>query len=128
SDFRELWLADKLYMNGRLAKFYNASLPADAQFQPVSVDPEERAGVLTHPYLMASFAYLDSSSPIHRGVLIARNLLGRALRPPPQAFVPIPAQLHPKLTTRPRVALQTRPAACMSCPDMINPLGFTLVK
>lgn len=128
SDFRELLLTDKIVLNGRLAKLYGVNLPAAAPFQPVSLDPSERAGVLTHPYLLSSFAYIDGSSPIHRGVLIARSLLGRTLQPPPQAFVPIPASLHPNLTTRQRVALQTKPPACMSCHSMINPLGFTLEK
>jgi mono/diheme cytochrome c family protein len=128
SDFRELLLTDKVFLNGRLAKLYGANLPPDAPFQLVSLDPAERAGLLTHPYLMASFAYLDASSPIHRGVLVARSLLGRTLQPPPEAFTPLSAELHPKLTTRQRVALQTKPAACASCHNMINPLGFTLEK
>jgi hypothetical protein len=59
-------------------------------------------------------------------VLIARNLLGRSLNPPPEAFTPLPADLHPKLTTRQRVALQTKPSACSTCHNMINPLGFSL--
>jgi mono/diheme cytochrome c family protein len=128
SDFRDLLLSDRLYLNGRLAKLYGANLPPDAPFQRVSLDTGERAGVLTHPYLMASFAYLQTSSPIHRGVLIARNLLGRTLQPPPQAFTPLPVEFHPNLTTRQRVALQTQPATCMTCHGMINPLGFTLEK
>ncbi len=128
SDFRELLLTDRVFLNGRLAKTYGANMPPEAPFQFVLYQPAERAGVLTHPYLLASFAYLDASSPIHRGVLIARNLLGRMLQPPPEAFTPTPASLHPKLTTRQRVALQTRPPACMSCHNMINPLGFTLEK
>lgn len=90
------------------------------------MDYGRRAGILTHPYLLASFAYIDNSSPIHRGVLIARNVLGRTLMPPPDAFVPLEANLHPKLTTRQRVAMQTQPAACSSCHNLINPLGFSL--
>ena len=43
SDFRKLLLADDLYLNGRLAKFYGADLPADADFQKVKLDPK-RAG------------------------------------------------------------------------------------
>jgi mono/diheme cytochrome c family protein len=128
SDFRELMLTDKLYLNGRLAKLYGVALPADAPFQPVSLDPAERSGVLTHPYVMASFAYVDGSSPIHRGVLVARNMLGRTLQPPPAAFVPLAAALHPDLTTRQRVAMQTRPAACSGCHGLINPLGFTMER
>lgn len=128
SDFRDLLMSDKVFLNGRLAKLYGVNLPADAPFEPVPLDSLERAGVLTQPYVMASFAYVDTTSPIHRGVLIARNMLGRMLRPPPEAFTPLPAEKHPKLTTRQRVALQTQPAACQGCHGMINPLGFSLER
>jgi Protein of unknown function (DUF1592)/Protein of unknown function (DUF1588)/PA14 domain/Protein of unknown function (DUF1595) len=126
SDFRRLLLADDLYLNGRLAKFYGADLPADAAFQKVKLNPKERAGVLTHPYLLAAFAHTAATSPIHRGVLIARGVLGVTLRPPPEAFTPLAESAHPDLTTRARVALQTKGESCQSCHSVINPLGFTL--
>src|SRR5579875_2975945 len=126
SDFRQLFLADYLYLNGRLARLYGVDLPADAAFQKVSPKSGERAGILTHPYLMATFAYTATSSPIHRGVFLARSVLGRALLPPPEAFTPLPPELHPQLTTRERIDLQTKPHACQTCHGMINPLGFTL--
>lgn len=126
SDFRRLLLGDFLYLNGRLARFYGADLPADAPFQKVALEPSARAGILTHPYLMAAFAYTGSSSPIHRGVFISRSLLGRALRPPPEAVTPLAPDLHPGLTTRERVTLQTSPVSCTTCHGMINPLGFGL--
>jgi cytochrome c553 len=126
SDFRQLLLAESLYVNGRLAHYYGADLPADAPFQKVSMVPGERAGVLTHPYLLATFAYTSTTSPIHRGVFLARNVLALSLRPPPEAFTPLPPSLHPDLTTRERVALQTKPQSCQSCHGVINPLGFTL--
>jgi mono/diheme cytochrome c family protein len=126
SDFRRLLLADDVYLNGRLAKFYGLDLPADAPFQKAKLNPEQRAGVLTHPYLMAAFSYTASSSPIHRGVFLTRNVLGVSLRPPPEAFIPLAEDLHPKLTTRERVTLQTKPGSCQTCHGVINPLGFTL--
>ena len=46
SDYRQLLLADSLYLNGRLAKFYGAGLPEDAPFQKITLEPSERAGVL----------------------------------------------------------------------------------
>ena len=128
SDFRELLLANRVPVNGRLAKQYGLEMSADAPFQPVEMDLGERAGVVTHPYLLASFAYLQHSSPIHRGVMIARGLLGRTLRPPPVAVAPVASTLHPNLTTRQRVELQTKPAACSGCHGLINPLGYTLEK
>jgi hypothetical protein len=126
ADFRTLLLADEVYLNGRLAEFYGAE-PSDCdEFVKVKLDDGRRAGVLTHPYVMARFAYSSESSPIHRGVFLARGILGQSLRPPPEAFTPLAPDLHPDLTTRERVALQTRSAACMGCHRIINPLGFTM--
>jgi hypothetical protein len=126
SDFRQLLLAENLPLNGRLAPLYGAELAPDAQFQSVSLKSGERAGLLSHPYLLAAFAYTESSSPIHRGVFVSRSLLGRSLKPPPEAVAPLDAGVHAELTTRERVALQTNSDSCMSCHAMINPLGFTL--
>ncbi len=126
SDFRNLLLSDEVYLNGRLAKFYGAELPVDAPFSKVKLDPGRRAGVLTHPYLMTSFSHDAESSPIHRGVFLARGVLGVSLRPPPEAVAPLAPSLHPSLTTRERVVMQTKANACMSCHSVINPLGFTL--
>jgi hypothetical protein len=126
SDYRQLLRADHLYLNGRLAKLYGGNLPADALFQKMSFKTGGRSGVLTHPYLMANLSYTATSSPIHRGVFLARNVLGVTLRQPPDAFTPLPAELHPKLNTRERITLQTSPKDCKSCHGIINPLGFTL--
>jgi len=128
SSYRDLMLSPTQYLNGRLAKVYGQNLPADAPFQPVQMDPGQRMGVLGNPYLLSRFAYLENSSPIHRGVLIIRSMLGRTLLPPPAAFTPLSPSLHPNLTTRERVSLQTKPAACSGCHNQINPLGFTLEK
>lgn len=126
SDFRQLLLADYLYLNGRLAKRYGIDMAPDSPFRKVKLEPQARAGVLTHPYLLASFAYTAASSPIHRGVFVSRSVLGRSLRPPPEAVAPLAPELHASLTTRERVLLQTSPKACTACHGMINPLGFGL--
>lgn len=126
SDFRQLLQADYLFLNGRLAKFYGVDLPGDAPFQKVGIESHPRAGVLSHPFLLTGFAYHSTSSPIHRGVFIARSLLGRSLKPPPEAVAPLSPDLHADLTTRERVILQTSPNACQTCHTMINPLGFSL--
>jgi len=126
ADFRQLLLTDSMYLNGRLAAFYGADLPADAPFQQVAFEADRRSGVLSHPFLMSGFAYHSTSSPIHRGVFIARSILGRRLKPPAEAVTPLAPELHPDLTTRDRIQLQTSPASCITCHAMINPLGFPL--
>jgi cytochrome c553 len=126
SDFRKLLLADYVYLNSSLAPLYGVEVPPEAGWSRVVLNTGNRAGVLTHPYLLATFAYAGESSPIHRGVFLARGIMGVTLRPPQDAFTPFAADLHPTLTTRERVALQTKPAACITCHGVINPLGFTL--
>lgn len=126
ADFHRLLTDDQIYMNGRLAALYGASLPADAPFQKVKLEGEPRAGVVTHPLVLANYAYSQFSSPIHRGVWLSRGVLGRFLMPPPEASAPFAADAHPGMTTRERAALQTSSQACMVCHNLINPLGFPL--
>jgi hypothetical protein len=57
-----------------------------------------------------------------------RKVFGQTLKPPPVAIAPVAASLHPELTTRERVTLQTEAPACMTCHHMINPLGFSLER
>ena len=131
SDFRELLRADYLMLNRSLAEIY---APEFAQAQGDRLGNQfvkvpcgaDRSGVITHPYLMSTFAYHGSSSPIHRGLFLARNILGRAIKAPPEAITPIAPELHAGLSTRERVNLQTSPAFCQSCHSMINSLGFGL--
>jgi cytochrome c553 len=126
ADFRQLFLADETYLNGRLAKFYGVDLPPDAPFRKVTWETNRRAGIVTHPYLLSELAYMAETSPIHRGVFLGRGLLGINIKPPMEAFTPLAPDLHPGLTTRERVLLQTKPQACSSCHSIMNPLGFAL--
>ena len=125
-DFRHLFTDDEVYLNGRLGPFYGVKLPADASFRRVRLDDGRRAGVLSHPYMASVLSYAGATSPIHRGVFLARSVMGNVLKPPQEAVAPLSPNLHPDLTTRQRVALQTSSVACQTCHTMINPLGFSL--
>ncbi len=130
SDFRQLFLADWTYTTPRLEKYYGAAWKSQgaksAELTRSVPDSAHRLGLLTHPYLMSGLAYQDSTSPVHRGVFLIRYMLGRTLRPPNEAFTPLSPDLHPDLTTRQRVALQTSPESCQVCHLKINGLGFAL--
>ena len=126
SDFRRLFTDDEVYLNGRLGPLYGAKLRADAAFRRVRLDDGRRAGVLSHPYMASVLSYAAATSPIHRGVFLARSVMGNVLKPPQEAVTPLAPDLHPDLSTRERVALQTSSVACQTCHTMINPLGFAL--
>jgi hypothetical protein len=126
SDFRQLLLDDRLVVNPRLAKFYGVTPPDGDRFEPVKFDSAQRAGIFTHPYLLSAFSYHRATSPIHRGVFLTRNVLGRFLKPPPVAVAFLDEKFDPSLTMREKVTELTKNANCMGCHATINPLGFTL--
>lgn len=125
SDYRELLKADYLLLNERLGRFYGQPVKGE-EFQRVSFDPKQRAGVVTHPYLLSSLAYSKQTSPIHRGVFLTRNIVGMSLKPPQMAVSFDESHFDPKLTMREKITELTKNSSCMSCHGVINPLGFSL--
>ncbi|MCO6459009.1 MAG: DUF1588 domain-containing protein [Pirellulaceae bacterium] len=130
SDYRQLFLADWNYTTPRMSEYYGQGWqPREGEtggLTRTATGGDGQFGLLSHPYLMSGLAYQDSTSPIHRGVFLIRYLLGRTIRPPADAFAPLSPDLHPDLTTRERVELQTSPESCQVCHTKINGLGFTL--
>ena len=132
SDFRQLLQADWMFTNDRMASFYGkAWRPLEGEekasgWQHSVSNAAQHVGVLTHPLLLSELAYHRTSSPIHRGVFLTRHIFGRVLRPPNAAFSPINPHLHPDLTTRERVELQTGSVGCQLCHSKINAVGFSL--
>ncbi|GAB5405375.1 MAG: PA14 domain-containing protein [Aureliella sp.] len=130
-DYRKLFTAGWGYSTQRMGTVLGdpwkptADAEGDDLLYKTEADKTLR-GVLTHPFLLSGLAYFDGTSPIHRGVFLIRHVLGRTLRPPSDAFTPLSPDLHPMLTTRERVALQTSPESCQVCHSKINALGFAL--
>ncbi|NRB72895.1 MAG: DUF1592 domain-containing protein [Verrucomicrobiales bacterium] len=125
SSYRDLMLANYLFLNERLSKLYG-SKQVKGGFQKVTLDPKVRAGVVTHPLLLSSLAYHNNTSPIHRGVFLTRNIVGMTLKSPPMANEFKEGKFNPNFTMRQKVTEMTRDKACMSCHVTINPLGFSL--
>ena len=140
SDYRQLLLSDEIHLNASLRRYYGvesarslhggaaggSTNAVDDAFVPVRFDPEQRAGVLTHPFLLSAHSYYRSSSPIHRGVFLTRKVLGRFLKPPPMAIEFMDDRFDPSLTMREKVTQLTEKPQCMACHATINPLGFSL--
>ena len=131
-DFGRLMTSTEMWVNRPLAEMYagqgesEGGFDDDTEWAKVWMGEGQRAGLLTHPYLMAGFSYDAETSPVHRGVFLSRSILGRLLKPPPIAVAPTAPELAPHLSQRERVAKQTEAIACQTCHGMINPLGFSL--
>ncbi len=126
SDYRQLFLFDKIYVNTRIAQFYGIDADTDGIFVKTDFESDRRCGILTHPYVMTGLSYYKNTSPIHRGVFVAKSLLGRTLKAPPIDVDPLDEDFDPTMTTRERVAHQTKDVNCKGCHSVINPLGFSL--
>ena len=131
SDYRDLLGADFLYLDDRLAELYGDALEPEPEgsvfeFQKYRVDPNRRSGILTHPYLLSALAYHNQTSPIHRGVFLTRNIIGRGLRAPPIAVAFKDDEFPEDATMREKITQLTSDSACASCHSVINPLGFAL--
>ena len=133
SDYRELLTSNDLLLNARLKPLYADSEPAaetlgsnDTSFFPLELPDQNRSGVLTHPYLLSAFAYHNQTSPIHRGVFLTKNIVGRGLNSPPDAVAFKDDEFDENLTMREKVTQLTSSKTCMSCHSIINPLGFAL--
>ncbi len=86
--------------------------------------PEERAGVLTHPSVLAATSTFDSTSPVRRGAFVLEQILCEELPPPPPELMVSPPPLDPDATTRQRWEQHSSDPSCSGCHTLLDPIGF----
>jgi hypothetical protein len=121
-----LFSGQSYYLDGGLRAFYG--LPGDhasPSLTATEMPNEGRAGILTHPGLMALLARPGETNPISRGLFIRRTVMCQDLPPPPANLV-IP-QLPPvsaTVSTRERLDRHAAVQQCAVCHDVIDPPGY----
>lgn len=90
----------------------------------IALPTAQRAGLLTHPAVMAKFAHAAQTSPVSRGVYVRNRYLCQHLPPPPPDVDDAEPELDPNATTKERFALHSVHPACQSCHNLIDPIGF----
>ncbi len=119
-----LLTADYTYVDASVAKLYGLSGITSASPVKVQLDPSQRAGLLTHPSLLAIFSYGDMTSPVHRGKFIRERFLCDDLpSPPPDAPLVVP-DVGPGATTRERFAAHQNESYCRGCHQFMDPIGL----
>ena len=111
-------------LNAELATLYGVAGVSGSELSRASLDPAQRAGVLTQASFLAAKAGPDQSSPIHRGVFVREQILCQPLPPPPPEANAMPPQLDAKMTTKERFAAHRADPACASCHNLIDSIGF----
>lgn len=110
------------YLNGSLASYYGIGGVSGEQFQKVATDAR-RGGVLHMGAINTTLATVKESHPIHRGLLVRRNLLCQEFAPPPPNVGEV-EPLDPNKPTRQRFAAHTNNENCQSCHQYIDNIGF----
>jgi len=110
------------FLNGTLANYYGIAGVTGDQFQKVTT-PVQRGGILQMGIINTNLANASGSHPIHRGLLVRRNLLCQEFAPPPPNIGEV-EPLNPLKPTRERFAAHTSNPNCQSCHQYIDNIGF----
>lgn len=118
-----LFTADYSWPDPRSAVLYGITPPAEQTRMQL---PDERAGLLTQPSVLAVTSTFDTTSPVLRGVFVLEHVLCQELPPPPPGLMISPPPPDPEATTRERWEQHSSDPTCAGCHSQIDPIGFTL--
>jgi hypothetical protein len=124
----DLLKSDHAWLNERLAKHYGIPHVYGPRFRRVALEPgSERGGLLRQGSILLVTSYATRTSPVLRGKWVLENLLGTPPPPPPPN---VPAldddMISETLPVRVRLLKHRANAACASCHNLIDPVGFAL--
>jgi hypothetical protein len=110
-------------VNGPLASLYGMNA-GGADWKKVTLDPKQRAGLLTQAAFLTAHGSIDGSSPIRRGLAVRERILcAEVPQPPPGADQNIPP-LTPSQTTRQRFDKHRSVPSCAACHALMDKLGY----
>jgi hypothetical protein len=124
----DLLTADHTFLNERLAQHYGISSVRGAQFRRVTLEDENRYGLLGKGAVLLITSYGNRTSPVVRGAWVLDKLKGTPPTPPPpnvETDLSTPAGEQPK-TMRAMLEQHRANPTCNACHGVIEPHGLTL--
>lgn len=112
------------YGDAGIATFYGVPAPMGRRIAKLALDPNQRAGLLTQPGVLALLAKPNQTSPVLRGAFVRQQILCEELAPPPPNLDIKPPDLDPALTTRERFAAHAVDPFCAGCHKLMDPIGL----
>ena len=128
SSVLELLKTDHTFLNERLAKHYGVPHIYGSAFRRVELPAEaHRGGILRQGSVLTVTSYATRTSPVLRGNWVLASLLASPA-PPPPANVPNLKEntVASSLPMRERLSQHRANAACASCHNLMDPIGFAL--
>lgn len=118
---------DRTWLDERLAAHYGIPHIHGSRFREVSLAPEwQRGGLLRQGSIQTVTSYATRTSPVIRGHWILKNLLASDPPPPPPDVPALDGVISESLPIRERLAKHREMAACASCHNLMDPVGFSL--
>lgn len=120
--------SDFTFLNQRLAKHYGIPNVIGSHFRKVDLPSHSvRGGILRHGSILTVTSYATRTSPTIRGNWILENIIGTPPPPPPPNIPALKDQQETEgKSLRERLALHRSDAACASCHNLMDPVGFSL--
>jgi hypothetical protein len=124
ASMHELFTSRETFVDAELAALYGVPHPGGDEMVPVTLPEDQRAGLLTHASVLASRAHADESSIVHRGLLVARDLLCIKYGVPPEGATDPSASMGD--TEREKATYRMSTAPCSACHSTFEPFGVLL--
>ncbi len=121
----ELLTSNETFVNDEVARLYGIEGTFGAEFTKVTLDPEQRGGLLTQLGFLVANSTTANPDPIHRGVFVAKRLACLNIAAPPDGVPPLPP--GDGRSNRQTVEDHTEQpgSSCVGCHStIINPFGF----
>jgi hypothetical protein len=121
--FGRLLTARSTFVNEVNGPLYGVA-SSGSEFRKVSLDPSQRAGLLTLGGFLGSTSHVAETSPVIRGKVIMQKFLCRNPPPPPPKVPPLPPlDEEEPTTTRARFDKHLSDKACSGCHALFEPMG-----
>jgi mono/diheme cytochrome c family protein len=131
SDFAFLnrQLMDWYQVNPKTALGYTPKLENFEDFFRIKWSNRHRGGVISSGAMLVSTSTTTRTSPVYRGAWVLDVIFNSPPPPAPADIPPLESADGPdvtKLNVREKLAIHREDAACASCHDRIDPMGFAL--
>ncbi len=125
----EFLSADYTFVNERLAAHYGMEGISGEDFRRVTVNAEQRGGLLGQASILTVTSNPTRTSPVKRGKWILENLLASPPPPAPAGVPPLKESTRRapiEISLKEQMSLHRTNPACAACHQLMDPLGFGL--
>ena len=124
----DLLNADYTFVNEALARHYGIPGIKGSRFKRVTIQDENRRGLLGQSSFLLVTSVANRTSPVARGKWILENLLGTPAPLPPPNVPPLPETegAQQPASIRQKMEQHRQNPVCAACHKIMDPIGFSL--